>query len=88
MKFKDGFVLREVCGRKIVSAEGIERLDFNKMLTLNASAALLWERFYGSEFTEEDMAAFLVETYQIPQEMALKDVKALCQSWQHVGVLA
>ena len=43
MKLKKGFVLRDVAGEKIVSAEGLEQMDFNKLITLNPTAAYLWE---------------------------------------------
>ena len=39
MKLKTGFVLREVCNQKIVAAEGLENINFNKLLSLNESAA-------------------------------------------------
>ena len=41
MKIKDGFVLREMCGEKIVTGEGFEHINFNKLISLNATAAYL-----------------------------------------------
>ena len=43
MRIKKGFVLRELAGEKIVSGEGLEQLDFNKIVSLNTSAAYIWE---------------------------------------------
>ena len=42
MKLKSGFELRDVCGEKVVIAQGIENVDFSKLITLNESAAYLW----------------------------------------------
>ena len=38
MKIKEGFVLREMCGEYIVSAEGLQHINFNKLISLNSTA--------------------------------------------------
>ena len=43
MRIKKGFVLREVCGEWVVSGESLEQINFNKLVTLNASAVFLWK---------------------------------------------
>ncbi|MBR5013879.1 MAG: PqqD family protein [Bacteroidales bacterium] len=86
MKIKDGFILREMCGENIVTAEGIEHINFNKLISLNSSAAYLWENLIGKEFSVEDMAALLVEQYDIDMELALKDSESLSKAWMEAGV--
>ena len=86
MKIKKGFVLREMCGENIVAGEGLEHINFNKLISLNATAAFLWKKVEGKEFTPEDMAGHLVEEYGIDMELALKDSTALCQAWLDAGV--
>ena len=56
MKIKNGFVLREMCGESIVTAEGMENINFNKLISLNSTAAFLWKNLEGKEFEVEDMA--------------------------------
>ena len=86
MKTKDGFVLREMCGEYIISGEGLEHINFNKLISLNSTAAFLWNAVVGKEFTPESMAQMLVDEYEIDMELALKDSKALCQSWIEAGI--
>lgn len=86
MKIKKGFVLREMCGENIVTAEGLEHINFNKMISLNSTAAFLWKKVVGKEFTAEEMAQLLIDEYGIDMELALKDSKALCQAWADAGV--
>lgn len=86
MKIKEGFVLREMCGENIVAAEGLQNINFNKLISLNSTAAFLWKELVGKEFTAEQMASLLVEEYGIDMELALKDSKALCQAWIDAGV--
>lgn len=86
MKIKNGFVLRQMCGENIVTAEGLEHINFNKLISLNASAAFLWEKVVGKEFTTEDMAKLLIDEYGIDMELAMKDSAALCKAWIEAGV--
>ena len=86
MKIKNGFVLRDMCGENIVTAEGLENINFNKLISLNSTAAFLWKNLEGKEFTEQEMAQLLVDEYGIDMELALTDSKALCQSWIDAGI--
>ena len=86
MKIKNGFVLREMCGEHIVAAEGLENINFNKLISLNSTAAFLWEALVGKEFTVEEMAQLLVDEYEIDMELALTDSRNLMQSWIEAGV--
>lgn len=81
MRIKEGFVLREIAGEKIVSGEGLNQINFNKMITLNPTAAYLWENILGKEFDNEMLAALLVEKYDVDYDTALKDATALSQKW-------
>jgi hypothetical protein len=86
MKTKDGFVLREMCGENIITGEGLEHINFNKLISLNATAAFLWKAVAGKEFSAETMAQLLVDEYGIDMELALKDSAALCQAWVEAGI--
>ena len=88
MKIKEGFILREMCGENIIAAEGLEHINFNKLISLNESAAYLWQELIGKEFTAEDMAQLLIDRYGIGQELALKDSKNLCEAWINAGIAA
>ena len=87
MKIKEGFILRKICGEYVVVGEGLSQVNFNKMLSLNASAAYLWEQFQGKDFTVEDMAAALMERYEVDKERAYQDSAALAAKWIEEGVL-
>ena len=55
MKTKKGFRLRDICGEHIVVAEGIDNIDFSKIISMNESSAYLWEKVQGEkEFTVRD----------------------------------
>ena len=86
MKIKEGFILREMCGENIVAAEGLEHINFNKLISLNESAAYLWKELCGKEFSIEEMAELLIARYGIDKELALKDSANLCEAWKNAGI--
>lgn len=88
MKQKSGFTLRNVCGEHVIVAEGLEVINFNKLLSLNESAAYLWEQAAQlGDFTAEQLADKLCEEYEVSQEQAQKDVNQMLAEWQKIGVV-
>ena len=43
MTIKEGFVLRTICGQNVVSGEGTSQVNFSKLVSLNETAAYLYE---------------------------------------------
>ena len=88
MRQKKGFILREVCGERVIVAEGMEVINFNKLLSLNESAAFLWEQATSlGDFTAEQLAEKLCEEYEVSHEQALKDVEQMIAKWQEIGII-
>lgn len=87
MRIKKGFVLRELAGEKIVSGEGLEQLDFNKIVTLNTSAAYIWEHILNREFDLETMVDLLLDRYDIDRSVALRDARLLLDNWISIGLV-
>ena len=86
MKLKEGFILRSICGEHVVVGEGLAQVNFNKMLSLNESAAYLWEAVAGREFTKEEMVQLLLDKYEVSPERAAEDVDNLLKVWVEQGV--
>ena len=88
MKIKDGFVLREVCGERVIMGEGLGAIDFGRLLCLNETAAWLWkEAKEMGDFTVEQLTDKLCKAYDVTPEEAQKDVEEIVQEWQSVGVI-
>jgi len=87
MKIKTGFKLRTIVGEHIITGEGVERVNFNKIITLNDTAVYLWENLVGKEFTEDDVVKLLTDEYEVTEEIARKDVKNLLSKWEEAGLL-
>jgi len=88
MRLKKGFVLREVCGERVITGEGLEAINFGKLLALNETAAYLWQQATKQvDFTVESLAEKLCEDYEVEQEAAVADVTDIIKAWQDVGVV-
>ena len=87
MRIKEGFTLRSICGESVVIGEGLSQVNFNKILSLNESAAFLWEKVQGKDFTPEDMVTLLTDHYDVSEERARQDIDNLLKVWQEQGVI-
>ena len=86
MRLKEGFTLRTICGEHVVIGEGLAQVNFNKMLSLNATAAYLWEQVQGKDFTVEDLVTLRTDKYEVSADQARQDALKLVQVWQEQGV--
>ena len=83
MKIKKDFKLREICGEYVVTAEGMQAVDFTKLISLNETAAFLWKTAEKQgEFTVASLAQALCDEYDVVMAQAEKDCEAIIAQWQ------
>jgi hypothetical protein len=87
MKINSNYKIREVAGETIVVNQGTAGMDMTRIISLNASAKLLYESLSEKVFTLEDAAAVLVSTYGISQEQALKDAQVWVEALQKCKII-
>ena len=87
MRIKKGFVLRDVCGEKIVVAEGKENIDFTKIISMNDSAAFLWEKVKDIDFDVDTLKTLLCSEYDVEEATALADSQIIRKQWVEAGVV-
>ena len=87
MKINSNYKLREVAGETIVVNQGTAGMDMTRIISLNASAKLLYESLAEKEFTTEDAADVLTATYGIGREQALKDAQVWVEALQKCGII-
>ena len=86
MKLNENFVLRQVADNWVVLPVGQASVDFNGMLTLNDSGALLW-RALEQGGDREALADALLAEYEVERSVALADVDEFLASLAKVGCL-
>lgn len=86
MKLKENFVLRQVAGSYAVLAVGAASVDFNGMLTLNESGALLWRALEQGADRPALLAALTAE-YDVSDAQAEQDIDEFPSILQKAGCL-
>ena len=92
MKTIEGFRLRKLGNEYILVGESMALINFNKMITLNETAAFLWEQadqctVSKGEFSASDLCKALCNDYDVSPEQAMTDVDATIHSWLDAGVV-
>ena len=87
MKINSNYKIREVAGETIVVNQGTTGMDMTRIISLNTSARLLYESLANKDFTLEDAAQILSDTYGIPAEVAKKDAQVWVDALQKCGII-
>ena len=87
MKINPNYKLRSIAGETIVVNQGTAEVNMTRIISLNASARLLYESLANKDFTLEDVAQILSDTYDIPAEVALKDAQVWVEALQKCGII-
>ena len=87
MKINSNYKIREVAGETIVVNQGTAEVNMTRIISLNASARLLYESLANKDFTLEDAAQILSDTYGIPAEVAKKDAQVWVEALQKCGII-
>ena len=85
MKISENFVLRQVADTWVVLPVGQASVDFNGMLTLNESGAILW-RALEQGGGRDALADALLAEYEVDRETALADVDAFLKKLSDTGI--
>ena len=87
MKINPNYKLREIAGETIVVNQGTAEVNMTRIISLNSSARLLYESLVNKDFTLEDVAQILSDTYGIPAEVAMKDAQVWVEALQKCGII-
>lgn len=87
MKKKHGINMRNICGENIIVAEGNVNIDFTNILSLNESAAYLWQRIGDEHFDIDTLTQWLMEEYEVDIDTARQDVIAMVDKWLELNII-
>ena len=86
MKVKNSFVLRKIAGSNVVVPIGSETADFNGMMTLNETGAMLFAML-DKDRSVEDLTNAMLSEYDVSAAEAEADVKAFVETLEKAGML-
>lgn len=87
MKIKQEYKVREIAGENVVIMQGRQGADLTHIITLNASALVLWNALTGKEFTVEEAAEVLVQNFEVESEVALRDATVWVERMAECGLI-
>ena len=92
MRTIEGFKLRKLGNEYILIGESMALINFNKMITLNETAAFLWQQaerltLEHGAFTPAELCQALCAEYDVSPETAMSDIDETIASWTSAGVI-
>ena len=87
MKIKQEYKVREIAGENVVIMQGRQGADLTQIVTLNASALVLWNALSGKEFTVAEAAEVLVHNFEVESDVALRDATAWVERMSECGLI-
>lgn len=86
MKIKDGYILKDVAGAKIVIATGAQKMNFNGVMTFNSVGADVFNMLDGTN-SVEDIANKIAEDYGVSVERVKTDVENLIKKMKEHNLI-
>ena len=86
MKISEDFVLRQVADTWVVLPLKTDTVDFNGMIRLNNSGAMLWKTLEQGA-TREELVLAITSQYDVTQEEAARDVDEFIETLNKIGCL-
>jgi hypothetical protein len=87
MKIKDGFVLTEAAGNSLVVAVGDMADKFSGYVKLNSTGAFIWKLIESKDRSVDEIAASVAKEYEIPEDVAKRDILAFEKTLGDAGIL-
>jgi hypothetical protein len=86
MRVKQGFVVRDVGGKKYAVATGVAARSFKGMLSLNNMGAVIFE-FLQTHTTKEEIVSKILAEYDAPQSVVDADVTNFITQLKRIDVI-
>ena len=87
MKRKPDFMMQNVGGENLVVPLGAQVMDLNGLITLNDTAACVWE-LLAQECSLAELAAAVAKRFDVTPERARADVQTFLDEIARLGMLA
>lgn len=86
MKIKDGFIMKDVAGSKVVLPLGERQAEIRGIITFNDIGAEVFNMLDGTNSVEEIIAR-IVKDYDAPYETVKSDVEKLIEKMRENGLV-
>lgn len=87
MRKREGLTMRRLGTEAVIVAESRELIDFDRLVSLNRSAAYIWEATGDKEFDTESLADLLTARYDVDAATARRDASELLAVWLRARIV-
>ena len=87
MRINDKMKIRTVAGENIVMMQSADGTDMTRVVALNESALLLYNRLSGRDFELDDVARVLTDEYEVAEADARNDAEAWVADMKKNGLV-
>lgn len=87
MKINPNYKMRQIGRLTVVVNQGTANVNMTRIISLNKSASRLYKELADKEFTLEDAAKVLMDSYDISRERAMVGAEKWVNSIKECGVL-
>ena len=87
MRINEKMKIRDVAGEHIVITQANGTSDMTKVMALNESGLLLYERMQGRDFELDDIVQVLTDEYEVGEAEARKDAEAWLAEMKKHGLV-
>jgi hypothetical protein len=81
MRLNPFFKLWEIGEEYMVVCNSNGDVNLSNVYNLNETAAFLWKRIGDKEFSDFDLVEWLLEEYDVEEEIVRKDIKTMIEEW-------
>ncbi len=86
MKRKNDFIMQNVGGENLLVPLGAKVMDLNGLITLNGTAACVWE-LLAAERSLDELSAAVAERFDVDPERACADLRIFVDEIARIGLL-
>lgn len=79
--------MRRLGPEAVIVAESLDLIDFDRLVSLNSSAAYVWESLPDGEFDTDSVVRLLTDRYDIDPASARTDAMELLDVWRQAGII-
>jgi len=87
MQLKDNYTLQKVGEKYVLLAQDSLQVDFSKVITLNETAADIWQYIKNQNFDIQTIITYLTNNYNVDIETAQADAQEMIDSLLSIGAI-
>lgn len=87
MQLKDNYTLQKVGEEYVLLAQDSLQVDFSKVITLNETAADIWQYIKNQNFDIQTIINYLTNNYNVDIETAQADAQEMIDSLLSIGAI-